>query len=132
MPSTNTASKHIHQHCQIYKLLLQPDVCDVPYPYLIRSLNRSIYHQIRITLELMVAVGRPFAFDWSLPNQAHLPHQTSHPFVIHLMPLSFQQCGDTTIPICRVLSCEFDNRRFDLGFVRWQLWFIVDLAAGVI
>jgi hypothetical protein len=78
VPAPDTAGEQVHQHRQIYELLLQPDVGDVGHPDLIRTNDLQALDEVRVARERVVAVGGPGPPCGRRAAEAHLVHQPPH------------------------------------------------------
>ena len=78
-PTHNTAGVKVNHHGQIQPALSDPDISDITYPFLVRSIRIEVPVQpVGRNVEVVISVCGGFVFACSDDANAVVTHQTAH------------------------------------------------------
>jgi hypothetical protein len=112
-----------------HKLAVEPDVSDVRDPYLVRSHDLQLLHQVGIPWKRVIAIGRSAASALDFALEVHLLHQTAHSFAVDDPSLTTQLRRNPTITIGGPLASHIFDGSFDFCLV-WLLGLVVIATPG--
>src|ERR1022692_764865 len=109
VPAAQATGEDIHEDREIDKFPLKANIGDICYPDLIRHGNFQVLHEVWVTRERMLAVGRARRALGRSAGEMKFLHPATHAFAVHGPAEAAHHGGEATIAVGWPLPGEVEQ-----------------------